>query len=68
MSQSIPAVREDTRTTDQIMADLDRLRAQIRANNPEMTDADWEALADRWAADVDEGLRAHVRKSRGEFQ
>ena len=48
------------------MADLHQLRADLRADNPDMTEADWEAFADRLAAEVDDGLRAFVRKSRGE--
>jgi len=66
MVQTVPAPVTDDRTTDEILADLQRLRAELRANNPDLSDDDWDALADRWAADVDEGLRAVVRKSRGE--
>ena len=50
----------------ELMADLNRLRAEVRANNPDMTEDDWETPADRWAEDVNEGPRERVRRGRGE--
>lgn len=41
-----------------------RFQAKLRSTNPDLTEADWEALADRLAAEVDEGIRARVHASR----
>ena len=67
-SQTAPSPSTEKRSPEEVMAELRRLRAQIRADNPDMTEADWEAFADRLAAEVNDGLRAHVRKSRGESE
>lgn len=65
MSQTTPAQRLK-RTPEEVSEDLSRLRAEIRVDNPDMTEADWVAFADQLAAEIDDGLRERVRKSRGE--
>lgn len=49
------------------VAELRRLRAEIAADHPTLTDEDWDALAERAASEVNEALRDHVRTSRGEI-
>ncbi len=47
--------------------EIRRIRAEIATANPDMTDEDWDELAESWAEDVNEGLREIVRRSRGEL-
>ena len=51
-------------TREEAVAELRRLRAEVVAANPDLTDEDWDALAERWAADVNPALADHVRRSR----
>jgi hypothetical protein len=53
-------------TREEAVAELRRLRAEIAEANPDLTDEDWDALAERWTADVNAALADHVRESRGE--
>lgn len=52
---------------EEALAEFRRIQANIRAANPDMTDDDWDRLGDEWADEVNEGLRRHVRRTRGEF-
>lgn len=65
-SQATPSPNTEKRSPEEVMAELRRQRAQIRANNPDMTEADWDALADRLGAEVKSALGERVRASRGE--
>ena len=53
------------RTPEEVVELLERIRAEIRADNPEVTDAEWDELADRLGREVKEGLGEIVRESRG---
>lgn len=57
-----PTTTEQRLIREDAAEEICRLRAEIAASNPDMTDGDWDALADRWAADVDDGLRDRVRR------
>ncbi len=59
-------LEDDRRAGDEAVAAFRRIQARILANNPDMTDDDWEELAERWAEDVDEAIRAHVIRQREE--
>lgn len=60
-------ISEEERTRRRTALDnLHRLREEIAAANPDMSDEDWDRFADEWAEDVNEGLRDIVRRSRGE--
>ena len=54
-------------TPDEVVERLERIRAKIRADNPKVTEAEWDELADRLAEEVKERLAARVRRSRGEL-
>lgn len=54
------------RTGEEAVAELRQLRAEIVEANPDLTDEDWDALAERWTADVNAALANHVHRSRGE--
>lgn len=54
------------RIREEAVADLRRLRTEIAEANPDLSDEDWDALAERWTADVNAALANHVRRSRGE--
>ena len=58
---------DDRRRRQAAWEDLRRLRDELAAANPDMTDEDWDDVAEQWAAEVDEGLRDIVRRSRGEL-
>ena len=58
--------KQTERTTEELVAELRRLRAEIRADNPDLTDADWDALADRLGTEVKHALGNRVRASRGD--
>ena len=61
-------ISEEERTRRRTALDnLRRLREEIAAANPDMSDEDWDRLADEWAEDVNEGMRDIVRRSRGEL-
>ena len=62
MSQTIP--RATKRTADEIVAELRRLRAQLRVDSPELTDEEWDALAERLGREAKAALAEHVRLSR----
>jgi hypothetical protein len=47
---------------DEALATLERIRAEIRAANPDMTEEDWDAFADQLAEDVDDGIRRRLRE------
>ena len=64
MAQTAPKDESATLTREDALARIYRLRAEIAAENPDMTDEDWDALAERWAAEVKAGLAKRVRKSR----
>lgn len=53
-------------TFEEALAQLRRLQAEIAAANPDLTDDDWDAIAEEWAADVNAALARRVRRSRGE--
>lgn len=57
-----------TRTREEAVAEFYRLRAEIAEANPDLTDEDWDALAEWWAADVNAALADHVRRGRGELE
>lgn len=59
---------DDRRAGEEAIATVRRLRAEIAAANPDMTDEDWERFANEWAEAVDDGLRRHVRRQRGELE
>jgi hypothetical protein len=64
---SQPITTEKRRfTREEAVAELRRLRAEIAEANPDLTDEDWDAIAERWTADVNAALADHVRRSRGE--
>ena len=65
MSETI-ATTQKQRSREEAVEELRRLRAEIAEANPDLTDEDWDALAERWAAEVKAALADHVRKSRGE--
>lgn len=65
--RAVPSINQDDLEGDQAIAVIDRLRAEIAAANPDMSDQDWNAFAERWAEEVNEGLRRHVRRQRGEL-
>ncbi len=67
VSQKAPNPRTKQRSPAKLRADLQRLRAELRAANPDMSEADWVTFADRIAAEVDDGLRERVRQSRGKI-
>ena len=68
MTQTAPGPRIERRSPEEVRAELRRLRAEIRADNPDMSDADWDALADRLGAEVKAELAERVRASRGETE
>lgn len=49
---------------EEVADELRRLRAEMRADNPELTDAEWDALAERLGDEVKAGLAERVRQSR----
>ena len=55
---------DDRRAGDEAIARVRAIQERIRARNPDMTQDDWDELADRWAEDVDDGIRAFVIKQR----
>lgn len=63
VSQATPT-QQARRAPEQVIEELRRLRAEIRADNPDLTDEDWDALADRLGAEVKAGLAQRVRASR----
>ena len=63
MSQ-IVTPRPTKRTAEEIAAELRRLRAQLRADNPELADEEWDALAERLGNEAKATLSEHVRLSR----
>lgn len=63
MSQ-IVTPRPTKRTAEEIAAELRRLRAQLRADNPELADEEWDALAERLGSEAKAALGEHVRLSR----
>jgi hypothetical protein len=65
MSQTVPA-KSVKRTPEQVADELRRLRAEMRADNPTLTDADWDELADRLGEELKARLAQRVRESRGE--
>ncbi len=65
VSQTSSPPRIEKRSPEEIRAELRRLREEIRARNPDMTGADWDALADRLGAELRARLGDRVRASRG---
>lgn len=57
---------EDRREGERAITRVRAIQARIRARNPDMTEADWDELAERWAEEVNEGIRTHVLKQREE--
>lgn len=51
----------------EVLARFRRLQTEIAAANPDLTDDDWAALADQWAADVRAGLGVREQRSRAEI-
>jgi hypothetical protein len=49
-----------------VAEELRRLRAEMSAANPELTDADWDALAERLGDEVKVRLAERVGPSRGQ--
>ena len=52
VSQTALNLRTEKRSPEEVRAELRRLRAEIRADNPGMTAADRDALADRLGTEV----------------
>ena len=57
---------DDRHAGDEAVARFRRIQARIQSGNPDMTPGDWAELADRWAEDVNDALRALVIKQREE--
>lgn len=51
-------------TADEALVRLRQLRAEFAEATKDLTDEEREALIDRWADDVRDGLAERVRKSR----
>lgn len=65
-AQRAETTEERRRQGEEAWETIRRIRAEIAAANPDMTDEDWDEFADAWAEEVNEGLRNIVRRSRGE--
>ncbi len=59
---------ERKRAGREALAEFRRLQDKLRAANPDMTEEDWDTLADEWAEAVNEGLREHVRRHNEEWE
>lgn len=64
MSQSAGTKQTETMTADEALVRLRQLRAEFAEATKDLTDEEREALIDRWADDVRDGLAERVRKSR----
>ena len=65
-AQRAGITEDDRMAGERAIAEVRRIREQIQASNPDMTPEDWDRIADELTNDVDEGLRRHVRRLRGE--
>ncbi|MDP9364740.1 MAG: hypothetical protein M3Q10_11040 [Chloroflexota bacterium] len=65
MSDAI-TIQQRRLTFEEALAEVQRLQAKIAAANPDLSEEDWDTLADAWAEDVNAALANHVRRSRGE--
>ena len=66
MAKTAPKDQTEDLTREQAVARIHQLRAELAEANPDMTDEDWDALAERWAAAVKAGLAERMRKLRGD--
>ena len=65
MSQTI-ATRQKQCARAEAAEELRRLRAEFAEATTDLTEDEYEALVEDLTRRVNDGLRAHVRKSRGE--
>ncbi len=65
MSDTI-TTEKPLRTREEAVAEFYRLRAEIAEATKDLTEDEYEALIEDLARQVKEGLRQHVRQSRGE--
>ena len=68
MAQSIPNPADDARPRLDAVAEIDRLRREIAEANPDLTDEDWDALADEWAEDVKRGMASRGKRKNVDHQ
>jgi len=60
------SIRSTKRTPEAVAESMLQLRAQMRADNPELTGAEWDDFAERLGDEVKAGLAKRVRRSRRE--
>ena len=51
-----------------LVAEFDAIRARIAERNPDMTEEDWDKLAEMWAEAVNERIRQRVVRMRQDHQ
>ena len=66
MVRTVPAEQMQSEREESAEERVRRLQREIAAANPDLTDDDWDALAEQWTGAVNEGLRERVRRSRSE--
>lgn len=54
------------RTREETIAEFYRLRAEVAEATKDLTEEEYEALVEDLTRQVNEGLRQHVRQSRGD--
>lgn len=66
MAQTLPS-EPNLFDRDEALEWFRQLHAQIAAANPDLTDKDWDVIAEQVACEMKAGLAQRVRQSRGEL-
>lgn len=67
-AQRAETIEERKQAGREALAAIRTFQDELRRLNPDFTNEDWDRLAEEWAEEVNESLRAHVLKRNAEWE